>query len=80
MVKAAKRRSSTGQIWIVAGTGVLAVGLLIGASLWGANAQQAADGPVIVPAVKADADLQADRMTMGKPGPKAHLVEYGDFL
>lgn len=78
-MKEAKRRSSIGAIWTVAGVGVVAVGLLIWASLWSSQSQQA-DTNVVVPAVKSDAELHANRFTLGKPEAKAHLVEYGDFL
>ncbi|MFZ5826655.1 MAG: hypothetical protein ACOY94_20385 [Bacillota bacterium] len=78
-MKASKRRSTTGQIWLVAGAAMLAFGLLIGASVWSAYVRESG-APVVMPEVEADADLQATGMTMGDPAAKAELVEYGDYL
>lgn len=78
-MKASRRRSSTGQVWMVAGGATVAFGLLIGASLWSASAREQAK-PIDVPVAQTDAELEATGMTMGKAETKAHLVEYGDFL
>lgn len=80
-MKEAKRRSSIGSVWMMAGVAMVVVGLLIGASLWWSQRQtQVTDTNVVVPAVKSDPELHANRFTLGKPEAKAHLVEYGDFL
>lgn len=78
-MKAAKRRSSTGQIWVVAGLGTLFVGLLIAANIWSSQ-NKASGGPATIPVVATDKELNAVGTTKGKPDAKAHLVEYGDFL
>lgn len=85
-MKAGKRRSSAGSIWVVAGIAALAVGGLIAASVWSSTAREQAAAldeakkNVVVPAAKPDAELGLSRFTMGKPEAKAELVEYGDFL
>lgn len=78
-MKAAKRRSSTGSIWVAAGIAVVAVGVLIGFSLW--SSQTKVDpASVSIPEVKSDTELNATRFTIGNPNAKSELVEYGDFL
>jgi protein-disulfide isomerase len=78
-LSAARRRSSTGSIWLVAGVGIVFVGGLIGLSLW-SSYRKAANAPINLPEIKTDAELAATGMALGSPDATVELVEWGDYL
>lgn len=69
------KRSGSKSVWVVAGFSVVAVGVIIGASLYSARDQKPAANAVV-----SDADLGAVRNAKGSATAKVTVVEYNDYF
>lgn len=76
-----KKPKNNSNLWLVAGAAVIAVGAMIGLSIFFANNKEKAPEPAAPSvAVKSDAEVKGSRNQLGNPAAKVQIVEWGDYL
>lgn len=75
-----KKKKNSGNLWLVAGAAVIAVGAMIGLSLFFSNKNQEPETTPPSVAVKSDTDVKGTRNQQGNPAAKVEIVEWGDYL
>lgn len=76
MGKKSNQKKSSQSIWVVAGIAVVAVGALVGVSVYSSQSK----APKVTVTVKSDKEYNATRNAMGPATAKVTLTEYTDYL
>jgi hypothetical protein len=67
------------SLWLVTGAAVIAVGAMIGLSIFLTSKEKAPEPTAPTVAVKTDAEVKGNRNQQGNPTAKVEIVEWGDY-